>query len=58
MNEILMENKNMKTIVQEMGLAAVAYKGNGYANKSQASTIVLGFIWQLKNWWDNYLIRD
>ena len=41
-----------------MGLAATAFKDNGYSNKNIAIIIVLGFSGQLKNWWDNYVTYD
>jgi len=41
-----------------MGVAAAAFKVNGYSNKNVATIVVLGFSGQLKNWWDNYLTFD
>ena len=41
--------------IEEMGIAAIAYKVNGCSNKNVAAIIVLSFSGQLKNWWDNYL---
>ena len=40
---------------EEVGIAATAYKVNGYSNKNVATIIVLGFFGQLMIWWDNDL---
>jgi len=44
--------------LQDMGVAAAAFKFNKYANKDEATIIILGFSGQLNNWWDNHLTYD
>jgi len=44
--------------LEDMAVAAAAFKINEYANRDTTTIIVLGFSRQLKNWWDNHLTYD
>ena len=47
---------NILTKLQEMTMVSIAYKlNNRLSNHVVAQTIIVGFIGQLKGWWDNYL---
>ena len=47
---------NILTKLQEMTMVSIAYKlNNRLSDHAVAQTIIVGFIGQLKGWWDNYL---
>ena len=48
----------MLSTLEDIGVAAAAFKVNEYANRDAATIIVLGFSGQLKNWWDNHLTYE
>jgi len=44
--------------IEDMGLAAAAFKVNEYTNRDTTTIIIRGFSRQLKNWWDNHLTYE
>ena len=48
----------MLSTIEEMGVAATAFKVSGYSNKNVTTIIAVGFSGQLKNLWNNYLTYD
>ena len=44
--------------LQEMTLAASAYKVKGNNDQGIANLIIAGFTGQLKGWWDNYISTE
>ena len=51
-----MNEYNILTKLQEKTMVSTTYKlNNRLSYHSVAQTLVVGFIGQLKGWWDNYL---
>jgi len=44
--------------LQEMTMALSAYKGHELTNSQAATALVVGFLGQLKSWWDNFLTDE